>query len=108
MQYGVTSPKLTMLVWLATVVGLVVQGGALAAGAPGGSEGELRVMSFNIRYGTANDGANRWPNRRELVFGVLREHDCDVVGLQEALWVGAPGGLVEVDVVDDVAPEAGE
>lgn len=46
---------------------------------------EVRIMSFNIRYGTANDGRNRWPNRRELVFDVIRDHKSDVVGLQEAL-----------------------
>ena len=44
----------------------------------------LRVMSFNIRYGTARDGNNRWENRRELVFDVLRDHVPDIVGLQEA------------------------
>lgn len=46
---------------------------------------EVPVMSFNIRYGTANDGANRWENRREMVFDVIRKHNPDVVGLQEAL-----------------------
>jgi len=46
---------------------------------------ELRVMSFNIRYGTANDGQNHWSNRREMVFDVLRNHHPDIVGLQEAL-----------------------
>ena len=46
---------------------------------------EVRLMSFNIRYGSANDGPNRWPNRRELVFDVLRNHRPDCVGLQEAL-----------------------
>ena len=46
---------------------------------------ELRVMSFNIRYGSANDGENHWRNRREMVFDVLRNHRPDVVGLQEAL-----------------------
>jgi endonuclease/exonuclease/phosphatase family metal-dependent hydrolase len=46
---------------------------------------ELRVMSFNIRYGTANDGENSWKNRREMVFDLLRKHKSDVVGLQEAL-----------------------
>jgi endonuclease/exonuclease/phosphatase family metal-dependent hydrolase len=51
-----------------------------------GADGlELRVMSFNIRYGTANDGDNHWKNRREMVFDVLRNHRSDVVGLQEAL-----------------------
>jgi len=46
---------------------------------------ELVAVSFNIRYGTANDGRHAWPNRRELVFGRLRTHDPDVAGLQEAL-----------------------
>ncbi len=45
----------------------------------------LAVMSFNIRYGTADDGANSWDQRRELVFGVLNKHEPDIVGLQEAL-----------------------
>jgi endonuclease/exonuclease/phosphatase family metal-dependent hydrolase len=46
---------------------------------------ELRIMSFNIRYGTANDGENHWKNRKEMVFDVLRDHKPDIVGLQEAL-----------------------
>jgi len=46
---------------------------------------EVRVMSFNIRYGTANDGENHWKNRTEMVFDVLRNHKPDIVGLQEAL-----------------------
>ncbi len=45
----------------------------------------LTVMSFNIRYGTANDGENHWKQRREFLFDVVREADADVVGLQEAL-----------------------
>ena len=35
---------------------------------------ELNVMSFNIRYDTAKDGENSWPNRRELVFDLIRRH----------------------------------
>ena len=45
----------------------------------------LTVMSFNIRYGTANDGDNHWLKRREQLFALLREQQADVVGLQEAL-----------------------
>jgi len=53
-----------------------------------GADGlELRVMSFNIRYGSANDKQNHWKNRREMVFDVLRNHHPDIVGLQEALDV---------------------
>jgi len=46
---------------------------------------ELRVMTFNIRYGAANDGENRWENRRQLVLNIVRDNSPDVVGLQEAL-----------------------
>lgn len=45
----------------------------------------LDVMTFNIRYGVANDGPNSWQYRDDLVFGVIKEHNPDIVGLQEAL-----------------------
>ena len=45
----------------------------------------LTVMSFNIRYGTANDGDNHWLKRREQLFALLRQQQADVIGLQEAL-----------------------
>lgn len=48
-------------------------------------ETELKVMSFNIRYGTANDGENRWDLRKEFLFEVIRENNPDIIGLQEAL-----------------------
>lgn len=50
------------------------------------STGEpLTVMTFNIRYGTANDGDNSWPNRDHLVMQVFRDRDADIMGVQEAL-----------------------
>lgn len=45
----------------------------------------LTVMSFNLRYGTANDGENSWPNRDHLVIRVFRDRDAQIVGVQEAL-----------------------
>lgn len=45
----------------------------------------LVVMSFNIRYGTADDGPDRWEARRDLLFEVIRDEGPDIVGLQEAL-----------------------
>ncbi len=45
----------------------------------------ITVMTFNIRYGTANDGENHWTRRRNFLFDVVREQDADVIGLQEAL-----------------------
>lgn len=45
----------------------------------------LAVMSFNLRYGTANDGDNSWPKRNHLVMGVFKARNADIVGVQEAL-----------------------
>jgi len=56
--------------------------GARGGGAPGP---ELAVMSFNIRYGTANDGPDAWPNRRDQVVGLIGREAPDVIGTQEAL-----------------------
>lgn len=60
-----------------------------------------RVLSFNIRYGTANDGANSWPRRKELVFNVIRAQDSDFVGLQEAL-------RFQIDAIREAVPGYGE
>jgi endonuclease/exonuclease/phosphatase family metal-dependent hydrolase len=43
-------------------------------------------MSFNIRFGTANDGKNHWHHRRPLVIKTLQQHTCDIFGLQESLY----------------------
>jgi len=44
------------------------------------------VMSFNIRYGTADDGPDSWEHRRYLVRLAIREHDPFIFGVQECLW----------------------
>ena len=46
---------------------------------------ELRLMTFNIRYGTADDGDHAWPHRRGLVAEIIRREDADVLAIQEAL-----------------------
>ena len=45
----------------------------------------IRVMTFNIRYDEPRDNANAWPNRKELVASMIRFHNADLVGVQEAL-----------------------
>ncbi len=45
----------------------------------------LSVMSFNIRYGTANDGDNRWELRRDLVVKTVEDCSPDLLGTQETL-----------------------
>jgi endonuclease/exonuclease/phosphatase family metal-dependent hydrolase len=72
------------LLALTVLVGAIATASSVAA-TSGQSGAQLSVMSFNIRYGTANDGENSWPNRRELLFDVMRDANADLVGLQEAL-----------------------
>lgn len=46
---------------------------------------EVRVMSFNIRYGSANDGSNRWELRKELLIDTIKRFNPDLLGTQETL-----------------------
>lgn len=100
-----------------SLTALLVLTATLLAGAPAAqpAPGEpLHVMSFNIRYGTAEDGENHWSARREFLFDVLRERNADLVGLQEALAFqideieSAVPGYAVVGVGRDDAGEAGE
>lgn len=45
----------------------------------------MNVASYNLRYNTPNDGVNAWPNRKENVKGLIRFHEFDIFGVQEAL-----------------------
>jgi endonuclease/exonuclease/phosphatase family metal-dependent hydrolase len=74
----------------------------------------LAVMSFNIRYGTADDGKDHWSVRRGMLLDLLRWQDADIVGLQEALdfqideIVAALPGYAVVGVGRDDGKAAGE
>lgn len=46
---------------------------------------DLRVMSFNIRYGTANDGENHWDRRKEFLVETVQAFAPDLLGTQETL-----------------------
>ena len=46
---------------------------------------EITVMTFNVRYGSANDGPNSWDLRKDLVSETIRKYSPDIVGLQECL-----------------------
>lgn len=48
-------------------------------------EPAIRVMSFNIRFGSADDGKNGWPHRRYLVLETIQMFGPDLLGTQEAL-----------------------
>ncbi|MFA6980845.1 MAG: endonuclease/exonuclease/phosphatase family protein [Ignavibacteriaceae bacterium] len=44
----------------------------------------LRVMTFNIRLDSPNDGENIWDKRKDNFVSMIRFHKADIVGLQEA------------------------
>lgn len=74
----------------------------------------LRVMSFNIRYGTARDGDNAWPHRKQLVIDTIRQCRPAILGIQEALkfqldeLLGAFPHLTQVGVGRDDGDQQGE
>ncbi|MEM7370503.1 MAG: endonuclease/exonuclease/phosphatase family protein [Bacteroidota bacterium] len=45
----------------------------------------IRVMSFNLRLNTAGDKDNAWPHRKGLARSMIRFHQADLIGVQEAL-----------------------
>lgn len=66
------------------IVGILIPA-LTGAVSPANAQDSLRVMSFNIRYGTARDGVNAWPNRRQHVAAVIQTFAPDVLGTQETL-----------------------
>lgn len=56
---------------------------ATALGAFAGTD--VTAMSFNIRYGTANDGKDSWEYRREMVVRMIHRYSPTVMGTQECL-----------------------
>ena len=49
----------------------------------------LRVMTFNVRYGTAPDGNNSWSKRKDTVVNCVKQYDPDIMGMQECLAMQA-------------------
>ena len=45
----------------------------------------FKVISYNIRLGTANDGDNAWENRKEATTAMLVDQDPLIFGVQEAM-----------------------
>ncbi|HMV50425.1 MAG TPA: endonuclease/exonuclease/phosphatase family protein [Blastocatellia bacterium] len=51
----------------------------------GKASSEVRVMSYNIRYGTANDGENHWNKRKDFLLETIAAFNPDLLGTQETL-----------------------
>lgn len=57
----------------------------LAAGTCLAQETTLRVMTFNIRYGSAEDGAKVWEHREATVAKAIGAYGPDDLGTRECL-----------------------
>ena len=44
-----------------------------------------RVMTYNIRMNTADDGKNQWHHRKDRVINLIHRYAPDLLGVQEAL-----------------------
>jgi endonuclease/exonuclease/phosphatase family metal-dependent hydrolase len=45
----------------------------------------IDVMTYNIRYDNPGDGVNQWSSRKEKVYALIKKHDPEIFGVQEAL-----------------------
>ena len=70
---------------LATLTSAVLLPAPTSSAATDPANPPLKVMSFNIRYGAADDGTNSWPQRRYLVLETIQTFDPDLLGMQEVL-----------------------
>lgn len=46
---------------------------------------DTKVMSFNVRYGTAKDGENHWDKRKDFLAETVKAFGPDLLGTQETL-----------------------
>lgn len=70
---------------LAIAIALALSACATTNQAPASRNISLRAMTFNIRLDLASDGANAWPQRKQMVAELIRYEAADIVGLQEVL-----------------------
>lgn len=47
------------------------------------TEKAMKVMTFNLRADNIMDIGNRWRDRSDMVYRLINESGCDVIGLQE-------------------------
>ncbi len=93
--------SLSVVTSILLIVLLILPVGISIAEETDDAKNDLLVMSFNIRYGTANDGKDRWENRKEQVCEVIERYHCDVIGLQEAL-------RFQIDAIREASPQYDE
>lgn len=51
------------------------------------AQGQVKVMSYNIRLSLKSDGENWWENRKDKVANLMNYYEADFIGMQEVLQV---------------------
>lgn len=74
----------------------ILQAWALKETSPAENRCTMNIASFNLRMDTPRDSMNAWPNRKEMVKGLIRFHDFDIMGTQEA-FKHMLDGVAELD-----------
>ena len=46
----------------------------------------LRVMTFNVRFPSPDDGDNVWEHRKDILVDTIRQYQPDVLGTQEMFY----------------------
>ena len=49
-------------------------------------DGEIKVMSFNVRLNSADDFTNAWPFRKDACIEMIKDQQPTVIGFQEAKY----------------------
>jgi endonuclease/exonuclease/phosphatase family metal-dependent hydrolase len=107
-------PRLSLRLGTLLVIAAASLSSVAATPAPAAAQAPLRLLTFNIRYGTARDGDHAWPNRRAHVVTTIRDHAPHLFGVQEALrfqldeLAAALPGYRELGVGRDDGRTAGE
>lgn len=68
---------------LLAAIGIFSAAGSFAADTP--APRDIKVMSFNVRYGTAKDGENHWDKRKDFLADTIKAFGPDLLGTQETL-----------------------
>lgn len=59
-------------------------------------DNSLNIATYNLRMDNPGDGDNAWPNRKEMVKGLIQFHDFDIFGTQEG-FIHQLKGILEVE-----------
>lgn len=43
----------------------------------------MRIMTFNLRCDFPLDFGNRWNSRKEMIYNIMKNYNCDIIGIQE-------------------------